>query len=120
VTNSMIFELEEQGILRNVFVSRLIPGSVINPHRGWTPEFLRIHLCLVEDPHCHITVGDETVTWTQGELLAFKDGGPYLHDVRHHGQIERIVISFDLKLTYVAQFIPEILAAETAAKTGVA
>jgi aspartyl/asparaginyl beta-hydroxylase (cupin superfamily) len=120
VTTRMITDLEEQGNLRNVFVSRLIPGSVINPHRGWTPDFLRIHLCLVEDPDCHITVGDETVTWTEGELLAFKDGGPYLHAVQHQGQLERIVISFDLKLTYVAQFIPEILATETAAKTGVA
>lgn len=109
-TSSAISELEEQGHLRNVFVSRLIPGSIIHPHRGWTPDYLRIHLCLTEDPGCHITVGPITRTWKRGCLLAFKDGGPYLHSVLHQGKHERIILSFDLNLHYVAQFIPEVLA----------
>lgn len=115
IASTLIQPLEAAGHLRNVFVSRLIPGSVINPHRGWTPDYLRIHLCLVSDPGCRMTVGHETVTWTEGELLAFKDGGPYLHSVVHQGTQERIVVSFDLHLNYVANFIPEILAAESAA-----
>jgi len=114
-TSSAISELEEQGHLRNVFVSRLIPGSIINPHRGWTPDYLRIHLCLTEDPGCHITVGAVTRTWERGRLLAFKDGGPYLHSVMHHGTHERIIISFDLNLQYVARFIPEVLAVDDVA-----
>ena len=109
VTSSLIGPLESQGHLRNVFVSRLIPGSIINPHRGWTPDYLRIHLCLVPDPGCRITVGGITRTWKAGQLLAFKDGGPYPHSVEHSGTHERIVISFDLNLQYVARFIPEVL-----------
>ena len=108
VTSSTIAQPEQEGWLRNVFVSRLIPGSVINPHRGWTPDYLRMHLCLVADPDCRITVGDETQTWHEGELLAFKDGGPHLHAVKHEGSRERIILSYDVHLDHVAQFIPEI------------
>lgn len=115
VTSGTIAELEAQGHLRNVFVSRLIPGSVINPHRGWTPDYLRIHLCLVEDPGCHITVGTVTRTWQRGRLLAFKDGGPYLHHVKHQGQHERIILSYDLNLRWAAGFIPELFSTAGAA-----
>lgn len=108
VTSSTIAPLESQGHLRNVFVSRLIPGSVINPHRGWTPDFLRVHLCLVEDPGCQITVGSETRTWVTGQLLAFKDGGALLHSVVHRGRQERIILSYDLSLDYLKAFIPEL------------
>lgn len=108
ITSATIAELEAQGHLRNVFVSRLVPGSVINPHRGWTPDYLRVHLCLVEDFGCQITVGSVTRTWRRGQLLAFKDGGPYLHSVKHQGQHERIILSYDLNLRWAAQFIPEL------------
>jgi aspartyl/asparaginyl beta-hydroxylase (cupin superfamily) len=115
LTSSTIAPLETQGHVRNVFVSRLIPGSVINPHRGWTSDFLRIHLCLSEDPGCQITVGPQTRTWLRGQLLAFKDGGPYLHSVVHKGQHERLILSYDLSLLYAADFIPELSSAGDAA-----
>jgi len=107
--SGLVAKLEQEGVLRNVFVSRLIPGSIIHPHRGWTSEFLRIHLCLQNDPGCTITVGDETRTWKQGELLAFKDGGPYPHSVEHRGTSERIIISHDIKIDYLSRFIPELV-----------
>jgi len=107
-TSALLGPLENQGVLRNVFVSRLTPGSEIHPHKGWTSDFLRIHLGLVCDPLCTITIGNVTKTWVPGQLLAFKDGGPYLHSVSHRGSHERIVMSFDLRLSYVAQFIPRI------------
>jgi hypothetical protein len=106
VSSSTIAPLEREGHLRNVFVSRLIPGSVINPHRGWTPDYLRIHLCLAEDPGCRITVGPVTRTWKTGQLLAFKDGGAHLHSVVHEGTHERIILSYDLSLNYLKPFIP--------------
>lgn len=120
VTSSTIAEAEQAGWLRNVFVSRLIPNSTINPHRGWTPDYLRMHLCLVADPDCLITVGDVTQTWREGELLAFKDGGPYLHSVKHRGTQERIILSYDLHLDHVAEFIPEIKPKAGAAIPGAA
>jgi aspartyl/asparaginyl beta-hydroxylase (cupin superfamily) len=113
--SGLITTLEQEGHLSNVFVSRLLPGSVINPHRGWTPDFLRIHLALYADPYCRITVGNETQTWVEGELLAFKDGGPYLHQVRHDGTSERIILSLDLTLIYLEQFIPGISRSSIAA-----
>ena len=106
--SDILTPLESEGHLRNVFVSRLLPGSVIHPHRGWTSNFLRIHLGLICDPLCAITVGPRTQTWSVGKLLSFKDGGAYLHSVRHRGSHERIVMSVDLRLSYLEQFIPGI------------
>ena len=120
VLSGLIEPLETQGHLRNVFVSRLLPGTVINPHRGWTADFLRIHLGLHCDPQCQITVGTETQKWSDGQLLAFKDGGPYMHSVHHTGTRERIVIAIDLALSYVNQFIPGIDPQSCEAKIGVA
>jgi hypothetical protein len=116
--SGLIAPLEAQGHLRNVFVSRLLPGSVINPHRGWTPDFLRMHLGLRCDPNCRITVGEETQTWTPGQWLAFKDGGPYLHSVRHEGTQERIVLAIDLTLRYCNTFIPGVDPRSSAATPG--
>jgi aspartyl/asparaginyl beta-hydroxylase (cupin superfamily) len=86
----------------------LIPGSIINPHHGWTDDFLRIHLGLICDPECKITVGDETKTWEEGKILAFKDGGPFLHSVEHKGTTERIILSVDVKLSYLSQYVNNI------------
>lgn len=96
--NKVIFPLESEGNLRNSFVSRLIPGSHIRPHDGTSMNFMRIHLGLVCDPGCKITVGKETRTWEEGKLIAFKDGGPYLHSVKHEGTSERIVLSCDVRI----------------------
>ena len=108
VLGRLISPLEEDGSLRNVFVSRLKPGTFIRPHQGWTKNFLRVHLGLLCDPGCRITAGTETQTWRPGQLLAFKDGGPYQHSVVHEGSRDRVVLSLDLRLTYVAQFISRI------------
>jgi hypothetical protein len=116
--SALIAPLEAQGHLRNVFVSRLLPGSIINPHRGWTPDFLRVHIGLRCDPYCRITVGSETQTWSEGQLLAFKDGGPYSHSVRHDGTHGRIVLAIDLTLRYVNQFIPGIDSPSSVTKAG--
>lgn len=104
-TNSLIEDLEKEGHLANCFISRLLPGSVINPHRGWTDEFMRIHLGLVCDPECKITVGEETQTWEEGKLIAFRDGGKYLHSVEHLGSTERIILSVDIRINYLKQYI---------------
>ena len=106
--NSIISELENESHLKNAFISRLIPGSVINPHHGWTDDFLRIHLGLICDQECKITVGDETKTWEEGKILAFKDGGPFLHSVEHKGTSERIILSVDVKLSYLSQYVNNI------------
>ena len=105
---SIIGDLEKENNLVNTFISRLVPGSIINPHHGWTDDYLRIHLGLVCDPGCKITVGKETKTWEEGKILAFKDGGPFLHSVKHEGTNERIILSVDVKLSYLEEYVPRI------------
>jgi beta-hydroxylase len=102
---SIISEPERDGIIANVFISKLIPGSIINPHHGWTDDFMRVHLGIVCDPECKITVGEETKTWEEGKILAFKDGGPHHHSVKHEGKNERIVLSVDIRISYLSQYV---------------
>lgn len=97
----VISKLEEEGNLANSFISRLLPGTVIHPHVGWSPNWMRVHLGIVCDPGCKITIGGETRTWEEGKLLAFNDGPPHPHGVRHEGSKERIVLSVDLRLEYI-------------------
>ncbi len=101
LTYSLVREGNESGWLRNGFVSRLIPGTIINPHKGMVDKYLRVHLCLKTDLGCAITVGKESQKWYDGQFLAFKDGGPYNHSVQHNGQHERIIMSMDLKYEYL-------------------
>jgi aspartyl/asparaginyl beta-hydroxylase (cupin superfamily) len=103
IIDSCITDLENKGNLASAFISRLIPGSIINPHHGYTNDWMRIHLGLVCDPECKITVGGETQTWEEGKILAFYDG--QLHSVRHQGSQERIVLSVDIKHSYLDNFI---------------
>jgi aspartyl/asparaginyl beta-hydroxylase (cupin superfamily) len=66
---------------------------------------MRIHMGLICDPECKITVDAETKTWTEGKILAFKDGGPYYHSVVHNGTKDRYIFSFDLSLEYLSPYI---------------
>ena len=102
---SVIKDLEEEGNLANSFISRLLPGTIINPHVGWSNNWLRVHLGIVTDPECKMTIGDETKTWEDGKLLAFVDGSQMPHSVRHDGTKERIVLSVDLKREYVRNIL---------------
>lgn len=104
--HKIINKPEADDVLANVFVSILSPGTLIRPHQGYSKSYMRIHLCLIEDPDCKITVGDKTRTWEEGRLLAFKDGGPYYHSVIHNGRKDRYILSFDLKLDYLKSYMP--------------
>ena len=103
VTYSIIKEEENKGVLVNSFISRLVPGTIINPHDGWTNKYMRIHLGVICDPDCKITVNGETRAWEEGKILAFNDGD--LHSVRHEGVKERVVFSFDMDLDYLKNYM---------------
>jgi aspartyl/asparaginyl beta-hydroxylase (cupin superfamily) len=105
VLHSIVDQPDKDEILTNIFVSILSPGVIIRPHQGYSKEYMRIHMGLVCDPKCKITVGDETKTWEEGKLLAFKDGGPYYHSVVHNGINDRYILSFDLKLDYLSNYL---------------
>lgn len=104
-THSIIRGPEKDGIISNVFISVLSPGTIIRPHQGYSKEYMRIHLGLICDPECKITVGEKTKTWQPGKILAFKDGGPYYHSVVHNGTKDRYILSFDIKLDYLKNYI---------------
>ena len=107
--NKIIKHGEEEGWVRNSFISKLNPGSIIEPHKGWSNNFLRCHIGVDIDKECYITKHhpdidlniQETKTWEEGEWLAFQDGGNYLHSVKHKGKKPRIVLSLDLNLNHI-------------------
>jgi hypothetical protein len=105
VIHNIIKGPEKDGILANMFLSMVSPGTIIRPHQGYSKDYMRVHLCLVEDPGCTITVGEVTKTWKNGKILAFKDGGPYYHSVVHNGKKDRYVMSFDLRLDYLEKYL---------------
>lgn len=102
---SVISPLESENNLANVFVSRLVPGSVIRPHTGWVQDWMRLHLGLISDPDCYIKVGTDQRVWEEGKIIAFKDGGPSPHSVVHNGKRERVILSVDLRISYLREFI---------------
>jgi hypothetical protein len=104
----LIGDLETLGLVANCFISKLNPGSIINPHGGRTNQFMRIHMGLDCDPGCVITVGNQQRVWEDGKIIAFKDGGPYPHSVQHRGTKRRIIISFDLDLDYLKGMVPRL------------
>lgn len=107
--NKIIKQGEEEGWIRNSFISKLDPGSIIEPHKGWSNNFLRCHIGIDVDEECYITKQhpnidlkiQETKTWKEGEWLAFQDGGNYYHSVEHKGTKPRIILSVDLDLDYI-------------------
>ena len=105
--NKLIENGEKEGWLRNAFISKLTPGSVIKPHKGFSNRFLRCHIGIEVDKKCKITKSSSkkdiqvTKTWEEGEWIAFKDGGNYYHSVEHKGDIARIILSIDLDIDYI-------------------
>ena len=107
--NKIIKYGEEEGWIRNSFISKLNPGSIIKPHKGWSNTFLRCHIGVDVDGECYITKQhpnidlkiQETKTWEEGKWLAFQDGGNYYHSVEHKGTKPRIILSIDLNLDYI-------------------
>jgi aspartate beta-hydroxylase len=78
-----------------IYVSRMRPGTHIQPHRGPTNLRLRCHLGItVPDGDCALRVGDDTRQWQEGQCLVFDD---YLeHEAWNHTGQDRIVLIVDL------------------------
>jgi aspartate beta-hydroxylase len=78
-----------------IYVSRMRPGTHIEPHRGPTNLRLRCHLGItVPEGDCALRVGDDTRHWQDGQCLVFDD---YLeHEAWNHTERDRIVLIVDL------------------------
>jgi len=103
--NSIVAEFADSNQCSGGMFSIMYPGAVVNPHFG-SDQLMRSHLCLINDKDCRITVGDETKSWEEGKILAFKDGPPFEHSVRHEGTSRRLVLMFDFDLAYLRGKFP--------------
>jgi ornithine lipid ester-linked acyl 2-hydroxylase len=73
--------------------SVLAPGTVIKPHRGFTPTVLRCHLGIVVPALCGLRVGEEVTMWEEGRCLVFDD--TLEHEAWNLGDRPRIVLLLD-------------------------
>jgi hypothetical protein len=103
--NSIVEQYADRNQCSGGMFSIMHPGAVVNPHFG-SDEMMRCHLCLINDTGCKITVGDETRNWEEGRILAFKDGRPFEHSVRHDGESRRLVLMFDFDMEYLRTKFP--------------
>jgi aspartyl/asparaginyl beta-hydroxylase (cupin superfamily) len=75
--------------------SVLLPGAVIRPHVGYSPDVWRSHLCLFSDGEAFLDVGDERYTWRTGESVVFDDTES--HSAGNPGREPRVVLIVDFK-----------------------
>jgi aspartyl/asparaginyl beta-hydroxylase (cupin superfamily) len=73
--------------------SRLVPGTHIKPHVGYTSAVLRCHLGVVVPLGCALRVGPETRSWKEGRCLLFDDCTE--HEAWHWGVSARVVLLVD-------------------------
>lgn len=80
--------------LVNAGFSRLLPGTRILPHQGYTDQVWRVHLGLEVPPGCGLRVGGDTRSWQAGQCLAFDD--TVMHEAWNLGSQPRTVLLLDI------------------------
>jgi beta-hydroxylase len=83
--------------MKTAMFSILAPGKHIPDHNGPYKGIVRYHLALKVPElreHCRIRVGDEIVSWVEGESLIFDD--TYEHEVWNDTGDERAVLFLDV------------------------
>lgn len=78
-----------EGHSPEAFLSILKPNTEIKPHFGLSNLKLTLHLAINIPELCSITVGTETRSWTQGELLIFDDS--FIHEAENKSKENRVV-----------------------------
>ena len=75
--------------------SILSPGTIINPHVGYSTDVLRCHLGLIiPDGDCCLKVGGIVKKWEEGRSFIFDD--TIEHEAWNRTNEERIVLLMDL------------------------
>ena len=83
-------------LLKSCTISKLSPGTKINPHSG-DIDSLRLHYPIIEDEGAWLSVRGRKRTWKVGELFAFHDNDK--HWAQHNGKHDRIVVIMDYALS---------------------
>lgn len=95
VTTSIVERHGATGSISSaVYFSILAPRTHIAAHTGSTNMRLRCHLGIEVPEGCRLRVGDETLTWQEGECLIFDDS--FKHEVWNDSDERRVVLVVDL------------------------
>lgn len=78
----------------SVMLSLLRPGAHIPPHTGMVNCRYICHLPLVVPPNCGFRVGETSIEWTEGQLIAFDD--TVQHEAWNRSDQNRLVLIFDI------------------------
>lgn len=79
--------------LQHAGFSRLLPGTRIEPHRGFSNAVLRYHLALDVPTGCGFRIGGRERRWREGESWVFDD--TFLHEAWNAGSRPRTVLLLD-------------------------
>jgi len=75
--------------------SILEAGAKLEPHVGWTDQFMRCHLPLICTPKAYLSVEGEQYIWTEGKIVVFDDMKE--HYAVNESDIDRVVLIVDFK-----------------------
>lgn len=78
----------------SVMLSLLRPGAHIPPHTGMVNCRYICHLPLVVPENCGFRVGEKTIEWQEGKLIAFDD--TVQHEAWNRSDENRLVLIFDI------------------------
>ena len=87
-------------LLKSCTISKLSPGTKINPHSG-DIDSLRLHFPGIEDEGAWLSGRGRKRSWKVGELFAFHDHDK--HWAQHNGTHDRIVVIMDYALSQLEE-----------------
>lgn len=85
-------------LVTSALFSMSMPGCELIPHidnESHIGDVLRVHLGLSCPADCALTVGDESRTWRDGEILMF-DSAHAVHSAYNRGNQPRLVLIIDI------------------------
>ncbi len=86
----------DNGLIKSCTISKLKPGTKINPHNG-DIDSLRLHIPVIPDPDAWLSVRGRKRTWQPGHLFAFHDHDK--HWAQHNGTRDRVIVIMDYSLS---------------------
>ena len=93
-------------LLKSATISRLSPGTKINPHNG-DIDSIRVHFPVVTDPDAWLSVRGRKRTWEVGDVFGFHDNDK--HWAQHNGTRDRIVVIFDYSIDQLEELTDFVL-----------
>ena len=93
--NAIKEDVDDQ-LIKSCTISKLSPGTKINPHSG-DIDSLRLHYSIIDDENAWLSVRGRKKTWKVGRPFAFHDYDK--HWAQHNGTHDRIVVIMDYSIS---------------------